>query len=48
MALKSSTFNCRGLQEGFKRKAVFSYFHKKGDDIIFLQETHSSNLNEKF
>ena len=48
MALKFSTFNCRGLQDGFKRKAVFSYFHKKGDDIIFLQETHSSNLNEKF
>ena len=48
MALKFSTFNCRGLQDGFKRKAVFDYFHKRGDDIIFLQETHSHGLNENF
>ena len=48
MALKFSTFNCRGLQDGFKRKSVFSFFHKKGDDIIFLQETHASISNETF
>ena len=48
MALKFSTFNCRGLQDGFKRKSVLSFFHKRGDDITFLQETHSSISNEKF
>ena len=36
------------LQDSFKRKSVFSFFHKKGDDIIFLQETHASISNETF
>ena len=48
MALKFSTFNCRGIQDSFKRKSILSFFHKKGDDIIFLQETHASISNEKF
>ena len=48
MVLSFSTFNCRGLQDSFKRKTVFSHFHKKKDDIIFLQETHSSAADEKF
>ena len=48
MALKFSTFNCRGLQDNFKRKKIFSYFHKRNDDIIFLQETHSSSTDEKW
>ena len=48
MVLSFSTFNCRCLQDSFKRKTVFSYFHKKKDDIIFLQETHSSAADEKF
>ena len=48
MAMKFSTFNCRGLQDNFKRKKIFSYFHKRNDDIIFLQETHSSLANEKW
>jgi exonuclease III len=48
MAIKFSTFNCRGLQDNFKRKKIFSYFHKRNDDIIFLQETHSSLKDEKW
>ena len=48
MVLSFSTFNCRGLQDSFKRKTIFSYLHKKKDDIIFLQETHSSAADEKF
>jgi len=48
MVLKFSTFNCRGLQDSFKRKQIFSFFHKKKDDIIFLQETHCSETDEKF
>ena len=42
------TFNCRGFQDNFKRKKIFSYFHKRKDDIIFLQETHSSSTDEKW
>ena len=48
MAFKFSTFNCRGLQDNFKRKKIFSYFHKRNDDIMFLQETHSSSTDEKW
>ena len=48
MVLSFSTFNCRALQDSFKRKIMFSYLHKKTDDIIFLQETHSSAADEKF
>ena len=38
MVLSFSTFNCRGLQDSFKRKTIFSYFHKKKDDIIFYRK----------
>ena len=36
MALKFSTLNYRGLQDNFKRKLVFNYFHKKGVQIFSL------------
>jgi exonuclease III len=45
MALKLSTFNCRGLQDRFKRKKVFNFLRQRCDDIIFLQETHSHSSN---
>ena len=48
MSLKFSTFNCRGIQDNFKRKKIFSYFHKQNDDIIFLQETHSGRADVKW
>ena len=41
MALKLNTFNCRGLQDYFKRKKIFHYLKNSGADISFLQETHS-------
>ena len=47
MALKISTFNCRGLQDNFKRKTVFRFLHQRKDDIILLQETHSVHENLK-
>ena len=43
-SFKLSTFNCRGLQDNFKRKKGFNYLRNIGSDIIFLQETHCSEL----
>jgi exonuclease III len=48
MPLKLSTFNCRGLQDQFKRKKIFNYLRQIESDIIFLQETHCSNKDENF
>ena len=45
MALTLSTFNCRGIQDTFKRKKIFHYLRSVKSDIIFLQETHSSIIN---
>ena len=39
MVLSFSTFNCRGLQDSFKRKTVFSYFHKKDTFIFYRKHT---------
>ena len=46
MSIILSTFNCRGLQDRFKRKKVFTFLHQRNDDIILLQETHSAKDNE--
>ena len=48
MSLQISTFNCRGLQDKFKRKKVFKFFQEQRFDIIFLQETHSDSKDESF
>ena len=48
MSLKICSFNGRGLNDGFKRKKVFNYFHKEKYDRIFLQETHSQQNVETF
>lgn len=48
MSIKLSTFNCRGLQDQFKRKKVFHYLKNIGSDILFLQETHCSDKDEQF
>ncbi len=42
-----STLNCRGLRDAKNRKRVFEYFKEKMYDIIMLQETHSTELDEK-
>ena len=36
MALTLSTFNCRGIQDTFKRKKIFHYLRSVKSDIIFL------------
>ena len=46
MSLRLNTFNCRGLQDGFKRKKVFNFLRESKYDIIFLQETYSSKSDE--
>ena len=48
MLIKLSSFNCRGLQDNFKRKKVFHYMRNTESDIIFLQETHSTKSEEAF
>ena len=48
MSLKLSTFNCRGIQDNFKRKQIFHYLRTIGSEIIFLQETHCSEKDEQF
>ena len=45
MSLKITTFNCRGLQDRFKRKKIFRFLHQRSDDIVLLQETHSLDEN---
>ena len=46
MALKLITFNCRGMQDFFKRKKTFLYLKSLGSDICFLQETHLDQKDE--
>ena len=46
MTLKLHTFNCRGLQDYFKRKKIFHYLKSLESDILLLQETHSDKKDE--
>ena len=41
-----SSFNCRGLGDGKKRRAVFQWLRKYHNGIILLQETHSTIASE--
>ena len=45
--LSLNCFNCRGLGDGRKRRAVFQWLRKYFKGIVLLQETHSSRLSEK-
>ncbi len=45
--LTFSTFNCRGLGQNSKWRAVFQWLRKYYKGIIFLQETHSTKSIEK-
>ena len=47
MAVKLSTFNCRGIQDYTKRRKVFHYLRNIESDIILLQETHCDKNDEK-
>ena len=49
MNINLLSFNARGLADNNKRRSTFNWInkHQKGPfDIILLQETHSSLLNE--
>ena len=45
--LKLSTFNCRGLGQGSKRRTVMNWLKKYHDGVILLQETHTVELVEQ-
>ena len=45
--LKFLSFNVRGINNFIKRQKLFTWFKKSKADIIFIQETYSSEENEK-
>ena len=45
--LKLNTFNCRGLGNVSKRRAIFKWLKQNHRGIVLLQETHCSERNEK-
>ncbi len=47
-SLSIASLNVRGIRENTKRKALFLYFKRSDADIIFCQETHSTDLDVKF
>ncbi len=46
--LRFSTFNARGLGENSKRCVIMNWLSKYSTGIIFLQETHSVEISEKY
>ena len=42
MGLRVGSMNCNGLGDKNNRKKVLTWLNKKTEDIIFLQETHST------
>ena len=42
-----ASINVRGLGDYRKRTSVYNWLHKKKIDIIYLQETHSTEQNEQ-
>ncbi len=48
MSVSVFSINARGLRNLLKRKSLFLYCKGKGTDFYFVQETHSSNEDEKF
>ena len=45
--IKINSFNCRGLRNKNKRQNIFNWLKSNYMGITFLQETHSSPLDEK-
>ena len=45
MDLTCITYNVRGIREDKKRREIFHYLAKKKFQIIFLQETHSTEMS---
>ena len=42
-----NSFNCRGLRDEKKRRAVFNWLYSKHSGIVLLQETHSKETDEQ-
>lgn len=42
MILNFASFNCAGIRDNIKRRAIFNFLKFKNYSVIFLQETHSS------
>lgn len=47
-SLSIASLNVRGVRDITKRKALFLFFKRSDADFIFCQETHSTDLDEKF
>ncbi len=46
--MRFSTFNARGLGENSKRRMIFNWLKRYHSGVIFLQETHSAQITEKY
>ena len=42
-----ATINVNGISEHWKRREFFYYLHQKNIDIVFVQESHSTQENER-
>ena len=47
MSFTIATYNVYGLANTIKRKSIFRYLKNERYDIIFLQETHSTQMDER-
>ena len=45
---KLISLNVRGTSNCCKRRTIFTWFRKQKPDVVFLQETHSTQENEVF
>ena len=45
--LGCGTFNVNGLGDTAKRQEVLRWIENKNDDIVLLQETHSTDITER-
>ena len=45
--IKIGTFNVKGLRDSKKRRKIFHHLHQTQYDVICLQETHSTENDEK-
>ena len=46
MAYNIASLNCNGLRDNKKRKQLFEWIQNKRNDIVLLQETHSTEKDE--
>ena len=46
--IKCLSINIRGLNKSIKRRSVFRWIHNQNAQFIFLQETHSTQINTDF